>query len=58
MDFGAPSKSTTSDDILDFCIGHPEKYSIVGSTEILMENIFRVYNIGMNDGQAKENKRS
>ena len=56
--FGVPSKSTTPDDILDFCMAHPEKYSIVGSTEILMEDIFKVYKIGMNDGQAEKNKRS
>ena len=58
MDFGVPSKSTTPDDILDFCMAHPEKYGVVGGTDIMMENVYMVYNIGTKDGQAKENKRS
>ncbi|KKL17977.1 hypothetical protein LCGC14_2480160, partial [marine sediment metagenome] len=53
MDFGVPSKSTTPDDILDFCMAHPEKYGIVGGTDILMENIYKVYRVGVQDGQAK-----
>lgn len=48
--FGVPSKSTTPDDILDYCIDHPTKYSIVKGTDILIQDIYRVYNIGNKDG--------
>lgn len=47
--FGVPSKSTTPDDILDFCIDHPEKYSIIRGTNALIEDIYRVYKIGKKD---------
>lgn len=47
--FGVPSKSTTPDDILDYCIEHPDKYSIIAGTDILIEDIYRVYNIGKKD---------
>ena len=56
--FGVPSKSTTPDDILDFCIGHPDKYEIVSGSDILIEDIYRVYGIGKADGQTTENQRS
>lgn len=56
--FGVPSKSTTPDDILDFCIDHPDKYSIVKGTDKLVQDIYRVYGIGNMDGQIGKNKTS